>query len=94
MQTLQEKTRRAQTAAARGGHVRRARVDTAQQGHTRFTESHVETRADASDGLHPVPTERRSRQLLFAAAEYPRPFRNAPIAEGTQSKAQHTTHTK
>jgi len=71
MQTLQEKTRRAQTAATRGGHVRRARVDTAQQGDTRFAESHVETRADAAHGLHPVPTERRSRQLLFAAAEYP-----------------------
>jgi len=88
---LQEKTWRAQTAAAGGGHVRRASVDTAQQGDTRFTESHVETRADAADGLHPVPTERRSRQLLFAAAEHPRSFRNAPVAEGTQSKQLYNT---
>lgn len=68
---LQQKTGRTEAIAAGRGHVRRTRVDSAQQGHTRFTESHAQTRADATDGLCSVPTEQRSRQLLFAAAEHP-----------------------
>jgi len=82
---LQQKTGRAEAVAAGRGHVRRTRVDSAQQGHTRFAESHAETRADAADGLCPVSAEQRSRRLLLAAAEHPRSLRNAPVAEGTQS---------
>lgn len=83
---MQEKTRGAEVTAARRSHVRRAGVDTSQQSDTRLAESHAETRADAADGLHAIPTEQRSRQLLLAAAEHTRSLRNTAVPERTQSE--------